>query len=321
MHCVFLFPGQGVQYVGMGKDIYAHYKSVQELFEVCSDITKQDMAHLLFETDEGTLKKTENSQIAMTLMSVSVAKALEEKGVRPSAVAGFSLGEYAALVVAGVVALEDVFTLVAIRGTIMEEVSEKLNAQFSSEGNVGMTAIVGLSPQDIQHHIETSGIENIYLSMYNSPVQGVVGGPEKARAGFVEFLRDKAKIRAVPLKVSGPFHTPLMEEARERFSEAIMPFVFRDPHPNVQIYSNVHGKQVNTGTELKMLCIEQLVHPVQWIDEEHNIMKTQPNSILEVGAGKVLTNLLHAWKKANVDEEYCDCTPINTLEDVQQLEV
>lgn len=320
MKNAFLFPGQGAQYIGMCHDLYDEYKVVKDLFKLCADVTGKDIPKLLFESDESELQKTDNAQIAMTLVSISVAKVLEERGIVPDLVAGFSLGEYASLVVSGIVSIEDIFDLVVIRGKIMDEAKHEIEAKFKDEGNVGMTAVLGIPPDDIHTYLETWNIPNVYLSMYNSPIQGVLGGTEKARNIASEKLIENGARKIIPLKVAGPFHTPLMEDAKQKFHAAIENTVFHNP--NIMVFSNVNGKQVKSGDDMKLLCVEQLVNPVRWIEEEGSIWENMPTHIFEVGAGNVLTGLWKAWKKSQEENNHIpSCVAVGIHETIKNLEV
>lgn len=314
----FLFPGQGSQRVGMGYDLYNQSKQVQKLFEMCSDITKKDMKALLFDSDETVLQQTDNTQIAITLVSVSAAYVLKEKGIFPDIVAGFSLGEYAALAIAEMVKPEHVFELIVRRGSIMENESKIIAGQYKDEGGVGMTAILGLSPYNIQEYLDAWDIDNVYLAMYNSPIQGVVAGTEKARSLVSNQLLDNGAKRVIPLKVSGPFHTPLMNNARDLFEKEIQHIPFQDP--TVKVFSNVFGQEVHSGEKMKQLCLKQIVNPVRWMDEEKSIWQNKPQRVLEIGVNNVLSGLWKAWKKEQTDDEITDCIVAGTYETISNLE-
>lgn len=321
MRGIFFFPGQGTQYVGMCRDLFDEYQVVKTLFSRCAEVTGKNISHLLFESDEETLQKTDNTQIAMTLMNIAVAYVLKEKGITPSAIAGFSLGEYAALAISNIIPIETVFDMVLIRGKIMDEAKTDIEAKYKDEGSVGMSAVLGLSPVEIQTYLDEWNIPNVYLSMYNSPAQGVLGGTEKNRNIAAEKLLSFGAKRIVPLKVSGPFHTPLMEDAKLQFTDAIHHITFQDP--TIPIYSNVNGKKITSGEEMKRLCTEQLVCPVRWTEEEENIYtETQDEiKIFEVGAGNVLSGLWKAWRKAQENKDSIpDCMPVGTSETIHNLE-
>ncbi len=305
MDIAFLFPGQGAQFSGMARDLYEHSMEVRELFEIASGIAGKLMEKLLFDGTEEELKQTDNTQIAITLANLSARTVLKEFGIAPSRSAGFSLGEYAGLVDAGVLTPHDAFTLVQHRGGIMERVSRSADDET---GPAGMSAVMGKDLPEVLEMLSEAGVHDVYPSLYNSPLQTVIGGRAAALSAAAERLRDAGVRKVIPLKVSGPFHTPLMAPAREQFSDIACDIDFRDPlHP---VYSNVTGAPVTSGEEARSLCLDQLVKTVMWTSEERRILEDSfaaPASsaataatethvdqlFLEVGPGSVLQGL---WK-------------------------
>ncbi len=295
---VFLFPGQGTQKQGMGKSLYDGSQGVRDFFQRASDIVHRDLAQLLFQSSDEELLKTENTQLAVTVVNIATAIALKELDVEPTALAGFSLGEYAALVLAKVLSEEQVFEMVVQRGRIMEEVSraEEQRLHAGEEGKLGMTAVLGLHPQAIQDFLQEWKIPDVSLAMYNSPNQGVLSGTQKARELVSQKLKEQGARRAIPLKVGGAFHTAFMQDARRLFEDAIRHMEFQDP--SIPIYSNVSAQRVQKGSELKSLYLDQITHPVRWIQEEDAIWKEEkPTHVFEVGEGRVLSGLWKSWKE------------------------
>ncbi len=300
----FLFPGQGAQYKGMGKDMYDKSPAVQELFTKASDLTGIDVPNLLFEADEEELKKTENTQVAITAVNLAAWKLLQEAGISPALAAGFSLGEFSALVAAGVISEETVFPMVKERGLIMAKVADKLSAGGNGPG---MAAVMGLEPEKVQELCEASGLE-LYAANFNSSVQTVVAGTFDALTRGKEYFSENGAKRWIPLKVSGPFHSPLLKEAREEFSSIVDAADFADPL--ISLISNVSGKAVKNGEEAKKLCIEQVTSPVRWTTEEETVLSLGASACIEAGPGKVLTGL---WKKTDYT---IPCYPAGTIEEI-----
>ena len=290
----FLFPGQGAQYVGMGKDLYDRYPQVRELFAAASDLAGFDLPNLVFHGTDDGIKATDRSQVAITAVNLSARRALALGGITSAAAAGFSLGEYAALVDAGLLAETDALRLVVERGRVMEAVSRRLD---SPGGSPGMTAVIGIDIDAIQQALAGAGIGDVYPANLNSPVQTVLSGSAAGLEAAAEILKEAGARRVVPLKVSGPFHSPLMAAARDEFAEALADVDFADPVKPV--YSNVTGDLINTGEEARRLCAEQLVSPVRWVDEEALIARDDYDELLEVGPGEVLSGLWRAFIKAN----------------------
>lgn len=295
MKTAFLFPGQGAQAIGMGKDLYDGYTTVRELFALASDVAGRDMAALVFTGSDEDLKQTDNTQIAVTLVNLSASRVLAEHGVRASAVAGFSLGEYAALVDAKVLSAEDAFRLVVARGDIMERVSR----QWDDDGTPsGMAAVMGLDLPQVCAALE--GIDNVYPSLYNSPAQTVVGGTAAALEAVDGPLKAAGAKRIVRLAVSGPFHTPLMAAARDEFAAHIDAVSFQEPQ--TPLYSNVNGALIADAATARGLCLDQLVSTVRWTDEERALYdQLRPDAVLEVGPGTVLCGLWRAMAKSRSD--------------------
>ena len=297
MKIAFLFPGQGAQFPGMAKDLYEHSAAVRDLFGEASEAAHIDMAALLFDGSEDDLKQTDNTQIAITVANLAARQVLAEFGIRSDLSAGFSLGEYASLVDAGVISVADAIHLTLNRGRIMEEVSRTLDAD---DERAGMAAAMGLDLPRIEEILADSGVADAFPSLYNSPVQTVVGGTPRGLRDAADALKEGGVRRMRRLQVSGPFHTPLMTPARERFAEIIAGVTFGDPdHP---IYSNVTGGVVGSGEEARGLCLDQLVQTVRWTTEERTLLADGAELLLEVGPGSVLQGL---WKAVGkVDDEW-----------------
>ena len=308
-----VFPGQGAQFPGMGRDLYDASESVRELFSQASHEVGFDVAELLFNGSEEELQATDNTQIAVTLVNLAAARVLRERGVEPERVAGFSLGEYAALVEAGVMDAKDVFPVVRTRGELMERASRALDTEA---GPAGMSAVLGLDYDTVQNVLEGEGIENAYPGMFNSPVQTVISGTAEALDRTEPVMKEAGAKRAIRIKVSGPFHSPLMEDARLEFAGALESVTFSDPR--LPVYSNVSGEQVIDGDDARRLCIQQLVSPVLWVEEEHAIVRDGSSGLLEVGPGTVLGGLWKAYRKSYPEVELT-CHPAGKLEDMEQI--
>jgi len=309
----FLFPGQGAQYVGMGRDLFDAYAEVREIFSLASERVGFELSELVFNGTEEDIKATDRSQVAITAVNLAARRVLAGRGIVSAAAAGFSLGEYAALVDAGILTESDALGLVADRGRIMETVSRSLD---SPDGSPGMAAVLGIDADAIQQALAGAGIADVYPANLNSPVQTVLSGTAAGLEAAAPVLKAAGARRVVPLKVSGPFHSPLMDRARERFAEVLAGVDFSDPAKPV--YSNVTGDLINTGEEARTLCAEQLVRPVRWVDEEVLIARDDYDELLEVGPGEVLSGLWRGFIKANPDVT-TPCLPAGTLEHIASI--
>ncbi|MDR0526019.1 MAG: ACP S-malonyltransferase [Spirochaetaceae bacterium] len=304
---VFLFPGQGAQYRGMGAD-FRETPAGAELFQIASDITGRDMTALLQDADDETLKRTDVSQPAITLVNLAAARYLAEQGIQPAGCAGFSLGEYAALTVAGVISPEECFKLVKKRGEAMQIASDRLG---TGKNAPGMAAILGLAPDQVEALIAEWRIPGLYPANFNSPRQVAVSGTAEALASAEPRFKQAGAKRFIRLGVAGPFHSPLISDAAEQFRPALEALHFRDPV--IPFYSNVSGSQVLTGEEAKRLSLRQITEPVRWIAEEQAIDKDGPEAVLETGPGKVLTGL---WKDSDTS---IPCFGAGTVEAIHRF--
>ncbi|MCD6121544.1 MAG: ACP S-malonyltransferase [Spirochaetales bacterium] len=304
----FLFPGQGAQYPGMAKDLWGYSVKVKELFEYASDIVKLDLKKLLFEGTEEELKATDKTQISVTLASLSASAVLKENGINPEGFAGFSLGEYSALSEAGVLKLEDLFNIVKVRGELMEKASRDLD---SAAGNAGMAAVIGLTFDKAVSILEGLQGKDVYLANYSSPAQVVLSGTANGLSAAEAAFKEAGARRFIRLKVSGPFHSPLLESARKGLADFLSDIEFSDPEKAV--YANVSGDRIKSGEDAKKYCIQQVVATVKWVTEEENLLRDGFDAIYEVGPGKVLSGL---WRSFNRD---IVCTPVGTLDAVKQI--
>ena len=303
MKTCFLFPGQGAQYPGMGKDLFEASATVRELFGQASDATGLDLEALLFRGSAEDLQATNRTQIAVTLVNLAVARALAERGVEAHGYAGFSVGEYAALAAAGVIADGDLFRIVQARGEAMEAASRGAD---TDAGPAGMAAVIGLPPERVTAAL--AGVDGAWAANFSSPAQVVLAGTAEGLAAAEQACTAAGARRFVALKVSGPFHSPLIESARVRFAEVVAGFTFHDPAQPV--YANVTGGRIASGAEAKRLCVEQIVSSVQWVTEIHNLVEDGFERFLETGPGKVLTGLMRGFDTG------VQCTPVGTMEQV-----
>lgn len=295
MKTALIFPGQGAQYPGMGQDLYQASAAVRELFEAAQQAVSFPVCDTLFSGSDEDLKRTDITQVAVTLINLSAAAVLKERGVEPDAVAGFSLGEYAALVIAGVLKPEDIFPLVKVRGEIMAEESQAL---VDESGSPGMAAVIGIAPEAVSEALQ--GRSDVFSANLNSPLQTVVSGTAQGLAEAQTLLKEAGARRVIRLKVSGPFHSPLLQRAKERIAEHIADLQFSDPR--LPLFSNVTGKQIASGDEAKKLCLDHVISPVRWVDEERNLMEYGITRFIEAGPGAVLGGLMEGLLKKEPHE-------------------
>mgnify|MGYP003305301683 CR=1 FL=1 len=275
---VFTYPGQGSQKTGMGKEWLDHPS--WELVQDASRISGRDLSDLLIEADDDELKQTKNAQVATFLTSMIIFDALQRVGVEAAAHAGHSLGEYSALTASGALGFEDAIKLVIERGEAMQVCAE-LN-----EGT--MAAILGLDDELVEsacHRVD----DDIWVANYNAPGQIVVAGSHSGIDSVADIAKDLGAKRAMKLPVSGAFHTPYMEPARDRLREAIDGAEFRSPdHP---VYANVDALGHEDASDWPALLSSQLTSAVRWKQILHQLEGSGFTTFVEVGPGSVLTGM------------------------------
>jgi [acyl-carrier-protein] S-malonyltransferase len=312
---VFLFPGQGAQYQGMALDFLASGSdAVKKIFDAASAAFGRDAQAMLRDSDADTLKRTDMSQPTVTLANLAAAAYLAEQGWTPKACAGFSLGEYAALVCAGVISAEDCLRLVKARGAAMQMNADRLREAAGGDPSAapGMAAIIGLAPADVEKLIAQWGVKDLYAANINSPKQVAVSGTAPALTEAETRFKGAGAKRVIRLQVAGPFHSPLLVDAAEAFRPALEAVSFSDP--KIALYSNVTGKLVASGAEAKKLALAQITSPVRWVDEEAAIIAAAGfEACLEVGPGKVLQGL---WKDSGSE---LPCCAAGTVEDIGKI--
>ena len=275
----YVFPGQGAQFVGMGKDLFDKSARAKELFQKANSILKFKITDLMFEGTDEDLRQTKVTQPAIFLHSVILALTMDD--FKPDMVAGHSLGEFSALVANKTLLFEDGLKLVYKRALAMQKACE------TEPGT--MAAILGLDDKTVENICAGIKGEIVVPANYNSPGQLVISGSEKGIAMACEKLLENGAKRALPLKVGGAFHSPLMEPARLELAEAIAATKFsRGICP---IYQNVTGQSVNDPEIIKTNLIAQLTAPVRWTHIMNNMIANGAKTVIEVGPGSVLQGL------------------------------
>ena len=276
---VFLFPGQGSQYVGMGRAFYDEYQEVRALFARAKETLKMDMEQLCFEGPEDELVLTHHVQPAITLINIACSLVLGLQEVRAAAAAGHSLGEYSALYQAGVLEEQAVLELVRIRGQYMQEAAD--------EHPGAMAAILNLSTEKVSEICKSCDIE---MANYNSSGQIIVSGTEAGVLRAMEMGTEAGARRCVRLNVSGPWHSRFMQAAQERFERNLAQHAFADPQ--ISVVANVNANHVADGNSARVNLVQQLCSPVCWQQSMERLIRDGYQRFVEVGPKKVLRGLM-----------------------------
>lgn len=281
MKTAFVFPGQASQYVGMGKDLYENSEIAREIFDRAEEILGFELKKICFEGPEDELKQTRITQPAIFVHSYVVAKLLDGK-LKADMVAGHSLGEYSALVYAGVLSFEDALRIVKLRGELMQKAGEE---------NPGtMAAIIGLDDKTVYEICSKVNDGIVQPANFNAPGQIVISGDVPSVRKAMELAQNAGAKMVKELVVSGAFHSPLMESAKERLKEALDEVEFKKP--SVPVYFNVTAKPTFDIDEIKNLLYHQITSPVLWSQIITNMFSDGASKFYEIGPGKVLQGLI-----------------------------
>ena len=304
-----IFPGQGAQKSGMGKDLYENSKAAKNVFDTADKVLGYSISDLCFNGSEEDLMKTKNSQPCILTVSIAALEAFRERcNIDIYCAAGHSLGEYAALYSAGVVDLESVMLLISKRANLMNQAAENTNGT--------MAAVLGLDNNTVINL--TKKLKNVYVANFNSPGQVVITGDKEEILNNINLFKEAGAKRVLPLAVSGAFHSPLMQEAEKEFVNFVDKFNFNDA--KYDIYTNVDANATTKGIDFKSKLPVQICSSVLWTQTINNMEANGVNKFIEIGPGKVLSGLnkkinpnlitfnIYDWESLNiVCEELSKC--------------
>ena len=305
MKIAFMFPGQGTQTVGMGKDLYDKYEEIREVYKKASEISGKDIAELTFNSTMEELSKTENTQLAIATMSLGILKVLENNGINPEITVGLSLGEYPALISGGYLSFEDGITLLKHRGYLMGNKVEP--------GNYSMAAIIGLDSKIIEEVCSEIAAKGIFISPanYNYSGQTVISGEEEAINLAIEALKEKGAKRALKLATGGPFHTTKLNEAKELYTEKLKEVKFNTQAPKAKVIKNLDGTFYNENDDMVDILSRHIVSSVRFDKAIQTMQDNGIDTYVEIGPGKTLTGFV---KKENKEANVININSVESLE-------
>ena len=310
MKRAFLFPGQGAQTIGMGKDIYEKYEEARNIYDKATEISGIDVKKICFEGPEKELNKTENTQIAILTTSLAMLEVLKAKGIEADVATGLSLGEYGALIYAGIISFEDGIKLIKKRGYYMGNLLPK--------EEYAMAAVIGLESSKIEeicNKLQEQG-KFVVPANYNCSVQTAISGETDAIDEAIELLKMAGAKRAIKLKTSGPFHTAKLEEAKKAYEKELEKVEFKVLPVNeqkVRVIKNIDGTYYKPEDNVKEILAKHIVSPVRF-DKTIKLMKDEGiEEYIEIGPGKVLTGFI---KKDNKEATTYNVNSLETLEGI-----
>lgn len=300
----WIFPGQGAQKCGMGKDFYESFQTAKEIFDQASDLLNLDMKALCFEENE-RLDQTEYTQAALVTVCTAIAEILREKGARPDVTAGLSLGEYCAIVEAGGMRFSDAASAVRQRGILMQ------NAMPDKTGS--MAAVIGMEAEKIEEVL--AGMGGVSIANYNCPGQIVITGYTESVEKAAQALREKGARKIAFLKVSGAFHSPMMQKAGEALKEVLAPIELTELV--VPYLTNVTADYVKNSDEIKPLLCAQVASSVRWQQSMEKMIADGVDTFIEIGPGKTLAGFLRKIDRSVKVINISCCEDLKKLEGIQ----
>ncbi len=298
----FIFPGQGAQYVGMGKDFYDSFEDSKGIYEKASSILGMDIAALCFEENEN-INITEYTQIAMVTTCMAMLLQVNKSGIKPDVCAGLSLGEYPAMMASSAITFEEGIKVVRQRGKLMQDAVKP--------GIGGMAAVLGLDNETIEKVCEeTEG--TVIVANYNCPGQTVISGEKEAVEKVSQALKEKGAKRVLPLNVSGPFHSPMLKRAGEQLYEVLSEVTIHNPI--MPYVANVNAEYIKDNQNIKKLLGKQVYSSVKWQQSVENMIADGVDTFIEIGPGKTLSGFVRKIDKT------CKVINIEKTSDLEKLQ-
>ena len=285
----FVFPGQGAQTVGMGKDLYESFEEVRKIYDKAKEVTGIDVAKLTFESTEEELSQTKNTQIAILTMSLGILEVLKKNGIDASYSAGLSLGEYAALIYSNIISLEDGLRIIQKRGEYMQS--------LVPEGSWAMAAVIGLPDEEVER-ICKEEIKSGFIvpANYNCPGQVAVSGDKVAITELLEKGKELGARKVVELKTSGPFHTEKLKDASDKLREELDKIEINKDFTK-KVFKNLDAKEYTKEDDIKDILAKHVMSPVRFSKSVENMINQGVDTFIEIGPGKVLSGFIRKINK------------------------
>ena len=278
----YVFPGQGTQTVGMGKDIYEKYEEAKNVYKIIDNSLNENIKELTYEKTQEELNKTENTQITIYAMSMAILEILKNKGIKPEVAAGLSLGEYSALTTAGVISLEDGAKIVRTRGKLMQN--------LAPEGNWAMAAIIGLEDEKVEEACTKVNNGFVKAVNYNCPGQVVVSGEKEAVLQAMEYAKELGARKAIELKTSGPFHTEKLKDASVELRKELEKINFKDFE--IPVIKNLNGMAYTKEDNMVEILSNHVISPVKFGKSIETMINMGVDTFIEIGPGKTLSGFV-----------------------------
>lgn len=309
MKIAYIFPGQGTQVVGMGKDIYEKYEEARNVYNIIDNTLDENIEKLTYEEKQEELNKTENTQITIYTMSMAILKILNNNGIKPEVTAGLSLGEYSALTAAGVISLEDGAKIVRTRGKLMQN--------LAPEGNWSMAAIIGLEDEKVEEACMKVTNGFVKAVNYNCPGQVVVSGEKEAVVEAMENAKELGAKRVIELKTSGPFHTEKLQKASIELKKELKKIDFKNFE--ISVIKNLNGEKYEEADDMADILAKHVVNPVKFGKSIEKMIEMGIDTFIEIGPGKTLSGFVKkVCKKLEKEVNVFNIENIETLETTLQ---
>lgn len=304
----FVFPGQGAQFVGMGKDLYEKYDEVKKIYKKADEITGLDIEKLTFESTEEVLSQTKNTQICILVMSLGILEVLKKYGIEAEISAGLSLGEYTALIYSGIISIEEGIKIVQKRGEFMQE--------SVPEGDWSMAAIIGLEDNKVEEACKLAKDAGFVVpANYNCPGQVAISGEKQAVLKAMEKAKELGARRAIELKTSGPFHTEKLNEASKKLSNELKRITINKEFTK-KVIKNIDAQEYTNEDDIKEILAKHVISPVKFSTSIQNMIEQGVDTFIEIGPGKVLSGFI---KKINKEVDIMNIQDVEGLKKVVEI--